>query len=294
MKILVLGANGMLGHVLVNSLMQDPSLTVFATTREEVVTQIFSKLPIKQMIAGVDALNIGSLESAIATVKPDVVINCIGLVKQYKDAEDIQKAMQLNAVLPHQIATLCAINKSRLIHISTDCVFSGSKGNYLESDAADAKDIYGISKYLGEVDYPHALTLRTSIIGHELPNTSGQTHGLVEWFLAQEKECPGYTKALFSGLPTVVLANLIRDVVLKKHDLRGVYHVSAAPISKYNLLKLVAKAYSKQIELIPDDMLVIDRSLDSSRFTEQTGFIAPSWEEMIHAMQINRELNVQK
>ena len=142
MKVLVLGANGMLGHALVSSLIQDTSLTVFATTRSEVASQIFSKLPKKQMIDGVDASNLNSLELAIAAVKPDVVINCIGLVKQYKDSEDIQKAMQLNAVLPHQIAALCALNNTRLIHISTDCVFSGLKGNYLESDFADAKDVY--------------------------------------------------------------------------------------------------------------------------------------------------------
>jgi dTDP-4-dehydrorhamnose reductase len=292
MKILVLGANGMLGHALVNSLTQGDDISVYASTRANAVNPALSKLPALQIISDVDVSHIETLEAAIVNVKPDVVINCIGLVKQYKDSEDLQKAMQLNAVLPHQIAALCALNKARLIHISTDCVFSGLKGDYLESDPADAKDIYGVSKFLGEVDYPHALTLRTSIIGHELPNASGQTHGLVEWFLAQGKECSGYTKAVFSGLPTVVLANLIRDVVLKKPDLRGVYHVSAAPISKYNLLKLVAKAYGKQIELIPDDRLVIDRSLNSSRFTKQTGFIAPSWEEMIHAMQINRELNV--
>jgi dTDP-4-dehydrorhamnose reductase len=292
MKVLVLGANGMLGHALVNSLAQGDDISVYVSTRANAANPALSKRSALQIISDVDASHIETLEAAILNVKPDVVINCIGLVKQYKDSEDLQKAMQLNAVLPHQIAALCALSKARLIHISTDCVFSGIKGNYLESDPADAKDIYGISKFLGEVDYPHALTLRTSIIGHELPNASGQTHGLVEWFLAQGKECSGYTKAVFSGLPTVILANLIRDVVLKKPDLRGVYHVSAAPISKYNLLKLVAKAYGKQIELIPDDKLVIDRSLNSSRFTKQTGFTAPSWEEMIHAMQINRELNV--
>ena len=292
MKIMILGANGMLGHALVKSFMQDGNFSVYATLRSSAFSSTTFNSPKLQIVHDVDASHIETLEVAIKNVRPDVVINCIGLVKQYKDSEDIKKAMQLNAVWPHQVATLCALNQARMIHISTDCVFSGEKGNYSEADCPDANDIYGISKHLGEVDYPHALTLRTSIIGHELPNTFGQKHGLIEWFLAQENACPGYTKAVFSGLPTVVLANLIRDVVLKKPDLRGIYHVSGAPISKYNLLKLVAKVYGKDIELIPDDQLVIDRSLNSSRFAEQTGFIAPGWEEMIQMMQINRELNV--
>jgi len=149
--------------------------------------------------------------------------------------------------LPHRLARLCELSGARLVHMSTDCVFAGDKGCYLESDPSDAKDLYGRSKFLGEVAYPHAVTLRTSIIGHELQSA----HGLVGWFLAQQERCNGYTKAVFSGLPTVVLAQIIRDVVIPRPDLSGVYHVAAEPIAKYDLLKLIAETYGKTIEIVP-------------------------------------------
>jgi dTDP-4-dehydrorhamnose reductase len=169
---------------------------------------------------------------------------------------------------------------SRFIHISTDCVFSGAKGGYLESDASDAKDLYGRSKYLGEVDYPNAITLRTSIIGHELQSC----HSLIDWFFSQQGQCRGFTRAVFSGVPTFVLAKIIRDVVIPRPKMHGLYHVAAAAISKYELLKLVAEVYGKEIIIQPDDSLVIDRSLNPARFTEATGFITPPWPEMIKTM----------
>jgi dTDP-4-dehydrorhamnose reductase len=166
------------------------------------------------------------------------------------------------------------------VHISTDCVFSGAKGMYVESDFPDADDLYGRSKYLGEVDYPHAVTLRTSIIGHELDGA----RSLLCWFLAQGGSVRGFTKAVFSGLPTVELARVVRDFVLPHPELHGLYHVSAAPINKYDLLKLVAQAYGKSIEITPHDQLVIDRSLDSTRFKAATGYAPPSWPELVRTM----------
>jgi dTDP-4-dehydrorhamnose reductase len=169
---------------------------------------------------------------------------------------------------------------ARLVHMSTDCVFSGSKGNYRESDPSDAKDLYGRSKYLGEVAYPNAITLRTSIIGHELQSA----HGLVGWFLAQQGQCNGFTRAIFSGLPTVALAQVVRDVVIPRPGLFGVYHVAAQPISKYDLLKLVADVYGKTIEITPSEKLVIDRSLNADRFRDATGYQVPGWPELIKLM----------
>jgi dTDP-4-dehydrorhamnose reductase len=159
-------------------------------------------------------------------------------------------------------------------------VFSGAKGNYLETDPSDAKDLYGRSKYLGEVDYPHAVTLRTSIVGHEL----GSAHGLVGWFLAQQGSVRGFTKAIFSGLPTVELARVIHDFVIPNETLRGVYHVSSRAIDKYSLLKLVAEAYGKAIEITPDAKLVIDRSLDSTRFRSAVGYAPPEWDALVAQM----------
>ena len=170
---------------------------------------------------------------------------------------------------------------ARFIHMSTDCVFSGRDGLYRESDFADADDLYGRSKYLGEVDYPNAITLRTSIIGHEL---GGGARSLVGWFLAQDGSVQGYSKAIFSGLPTVELARVIKDYVLPRPEMNGLWHVSAEPIDKLELLRLVAKAYGKQIEIRPDDSVRIDRSLNSDRFRAETGFEPLPWPELVRSM----------
>jgi dTDP-4-dehydrorhamnose reductase len=214
-------------------------------------------------------------------VRPEVVVNAVGLVKQLAAADDPLAALPVNAMLPHRLARLCALAGARLVHVSTDCVFAGSRGGNRESDTPDATDLYGLSKLLGEVvDAPHAITLRTSIIGHEL----GSAHGLVGWFLAQTGRVKGYRRAVFSGLPTVELARVIRDHVLPRPELHGLYHVSAAPIDKDTLLRLVAARYGHAIEIDADDRVVIDRSLDSSRFRAATGYAPPDWPELVARM----------
>jgi dTDP-4-dehydrorhamnose reductase len=228
----------------------------------------------------VDAEQPDSLASALAEHRPDVVINCVGLVKQLAKAEAPLSALPINALLPHRLSTLCSLLGARLVHFSTDCVFSGTRGAYLESDAPDAQDLYGRSKLLGEVDAPHAVTLRTSIIGHELRGA----HSLIGWFLAQGGPVSGYTRAVFSGLPTVTMARLVRDYVLPHPNLHGLYHVSAAPIDKDALLRLVAAAYDKQIEILPDAKVAIDRSLDSTRFRKATGFAPAPWPDLVAEM----------
>lgn len=259
---------------------QSPGVAVTASVRSEDSRRL---LPIEvrgHVEVGVDVEDQSSLTALFAKVKPDVVVNCVGLVKQLMQAEDPLATLHINAMLPHRLVRLCSLGRSRLIHISTDCVFSGAKGMYVESDAVDARDLYGISKYLGEVDAPDAITLRTSIIGHEL----GAPHGLVGWFIGQHGKVRGFTRAIFSGLPTVELARVIRDVVMPQPDLRGLYHVSATPISKFDLLGLIAQKYGKVIEIEPDDSLVIDRSLDSSRFRRAANYTAPNWTELVDAM----------
>ena len=169
---------------------------------------------------------------------------------------------------------------ARLVHISTDCVFAGTRGDYRESDQADALDVYGRSKHMGEVDAPTTITLRTSIIGHELRTK----HGLIEWFLSQHAPVRGYRQAIFSGMPTVELGRIIRDIVVPRPDLSGVYHVAAAPIDKNALLRLVADVYHHRIDIIPDDTLVVNRSLNGDRFRDATGYAAAPWPELIAAM----------
>jgi dTDP-4-dehydrorhamnose reductase len=279
-KVLVLGASGMLGNAVLRFFAESPAYNVVGSIRS---TGALRLLPVKlhdHLISGVDVENNDSLTRLFAKTRPDVVINCVGLVKQLADADDPLAALPINSLLPHRLARLCDLAGARLVHVSTDCVFTGSRGMYHENDAPDAKDLYGCSKYLGEVDYPHAVTLRTSIIGHEL----GSAHGLVGWFLAQDNEVKGYTKAVFSGLPTVELARVIRDFVLPRPELRGLYHVSVDPIAKYDLLRLVAATYEKPTKIIPDDQLFIDRSLDSSRFRSATGYVPLSWPELISRM----------
>jgi len=280
MRILVLGASGMLGNAMIRVLSEKNEWEIYGTVRAENSKRFFKAGITGRLISGIDVERHDSLTQAFIRTRPDVVINCVGLVKQLADADDPLQAIPINALLPHRLAGLCELSGARLVHMSTDCVFAGDKGGYRESDPSDARDLYGRSKFLGEVAYPHTITLRTSVIGHELQSA----HGLVGWFMSQQGRCDGYTRAVFSGLPTAVLAQIVRDVLIPRADLSGVYHVAAQPISKYDLLKLVAGAYGKKIEIIPNDRLVIDRSLNAERFHDATGYVAPGWPELIELM----------
>ncbi|QDL55223.1 dTDP-4-dehydrorhamnose reductase family protein [Rhodoferax aquaticus] len=284
MKVLVFGASGMIGSAMFRVLSAKKEWQVWGTLRSADGKRFFSREQQDKLLAGVDVEKHDALVRMFARVKPEVVVNCIGLTKHHKVAEDPQLALPLNALLPHRMADLCAVAGARLIHVSTDCVFAGTKGNYAETDAPDAGDVYGKSKYLGEVDYSHAITLRTSTIGHELQSA----YGLLEWFLAQQGSCKGFNRAIFSGLPSTEFARVVREVVIPQHDLHGLYHVGADPIGKYELLKFIAKAYCKQIDVVRDDEFTIDRSLNSSRFSQVTGYKAAGWPELIHAMHASR------
>lgn len=279
-KILVLGASGMLGNAVYRTFATSPGFDVVGTVRSASSKIALPDGASGRLLAGVDVEQSDSLIAAFEQVRPDIVINCIGLVKQLAAANDPLVTLPINSMLPHRLARLSALVDARLIHVSTDCVFTGAKGNYLESDTPDALDLYGRSKLLGEVDYPNAVTLRTSIIGTEM----NSAHGLVGWFLAQSGTVKGYAKAVFSGLPTAVLAQVMRDHVIPNPVLRGVWHVSAAPIDKYALLKLVAAEYGRDTDIVSDEALVIDRSLDSTRFRAATGWTPPSWPELIATM----------
>jgi dTDP-4-dehydrorhamnose reductase len=195
-------------------------------------------------------------------------------------ARDPLFSISLNAMFPHRLSLICRTAKIRLIHISTDCVFSGKKGNYEETDQSDAEDLYGRTKFLGELHYPHCVTLRTSIIGREL-----KSHlGLIEWFLSQTGTIRGYTRATYTGFTTDEISHIIQDYVIPNPSLSGLYHVSSDPISKYDLLLLAREAYKKEIEILPDSEFFCDRSLISTRFREQTGYQPPSWQEMIEKL----------
>lgn len=281
MRILVLGASGMLGHTVARTLADDGKThQVVAVSRTFDLRTRFSGLSELESITGVDAENTDALLDVFSRVRPDCVINCIGLVKQRREAYDPLVVLPINAMLPHRLVYFCSLVGARLVHVSTDCVFEGTRGNYNEDDVSDAADLYGKSKYIGEVQGANVITLRTSIIGHELRGTQG----LIEWFLGQSGTVRGYRNAIFSGLPTVELARVIRDHILPRRDLHGLFHVAASPISKFDLLSIVAQVYGKSITIEPDDTLRIDRSLDSSRFRAATGYAAPAWQELIERM----------
>ena len=283
-RVLILGGTGMLGHVLFRKYSEHDDFDVYATVRSiEGVEKWFAFECKKRLQLGVDADNFDTIVSAVANVKPDIVINCIGVVKPFPIANDLLSAISINSLLPHRISTLCKAVGIRMIHISTDSVFDGKKGGYTEKDEISISDIYGMTKQLGEVRGSNCLTLRTSIIGHELK----KKNGIVEWFLSQTGNIKGYTKSIYSGFPTIELAKIISDYILPNNNLTGIYHVSSDPISKYELLRLIADRYEIKVKIEPSDEVVVDRSLDSTAFRSLTGYTPPPWPELVKKMYLD-------
>ena len=279
MKVLVLGASGMIGNAMFRVLSANSALEVFGTVRPATDAAYFHPELRSRLLPDVDVAVPDALAQTFVTVRPEVVINCIGLTKHVAVGNASLSAISMNALLPHRIAALCTLSGARLIHVSTDCVFSGKKGKYCETDIPDAADVYGRSKQLGEVIAEGSVTLRTSTIGHEF-HTS---HGLLEWFLSQTK-CKGYTRAIFSGVPSVIFAAIVGDIVIPNQALSGLYHVAGPAIAKSDLLQFVAETYGRDIRISPDDSLVIDRSLDAAKFEAATGYRSPSWPAMVQFM----------
>jgi dTDP-4-dehydrorhamnose reductase len=277
MRILILGGAGMLGHQLWRTLHRDHE--VWVTLRKPVAHYAEHGLfDSGRAFTGVDVANPDTLESVFRSVKPQAVVNCIGIIKQLKEAKDPMLSLAINSMLPHRVSRLCDLVGARMIHISTDCVFSGRKGSYTEADLSDAEDLYGRTKFLGETHDAHAVTLRTSIIGRELETRSG----LIEWFLSQQgKQIKGFRKALYTGFTTHELARVIHSVLFQHTDLGGLWQVSSDCINKYDLLRVAAPHFGWKGEIVPDDGFVCDRSLDSSRFRARTGYRPPTWDAML-------------
>ena len=290
-SILIIGSSGMLGGAILRYLSETGVYNLFALSRSLVYSNSFSDPSIKfiQLSNFEDHVK---LQSIINRIKPDIVINCAGLIKQISQSVSSSQMISINSTFPHVLATLCDQFDIRFIHFSTDCVFSGAKSSaYVETDPSDANDLYGKSKYLGECTnsiYKNSLTLRTSIIGHGIvPNNS-----LIDWFLSCDPSTSisGFKNAIFSGLPTVEIASILHNYVLRceKH-LSGLFHLSAAPISKYKLLSLVADIYSFPVDIIPTPTPVINRALCSHLFASSTGYTAPSWATLIYNMRASYE-----
>lgn len=279
-KVLILGVTGMLGHKVYQVLKDNPALEVYGTVRWKAKSLAgYDFYSTHDTVYLINACNTPLLNEAFVDYGPQVVINCIGLIKQKTD--DPISHIQVNALFPHQLYQICRAYGARLIHISTDCIFSGNKGNYNEDDITDATDIYGRTKYLGEITRDGALTIRTCIIGRELETS----FSLLEWFISQwGGSVDGYKNAVFSGFPTIVFARILEDIVTNHPELSGLYHISSEPIDKYTLLKAVNDKMDLGINIKEATEPYCDRSLDSARFKAITGFGPEPWPAMIDEM----------
>lgn len=229
-------------------------------------------------IGGIDVRQEDDLVDVLAEFRPEVVINAVGLVKQRDEAKAVLPSLELNAVFPHRLSNLCKAAGSRLVHMSTDCVFSGDRGSYTENDISDARDLYGRTKYLGEVHEEHCVTLRTSIIGLELSRRAS----LIEWFLGQRGTIKGYRKAIYTGFTTMEMARIIERTVIGHPDLSGLWQVASEPIDKYTLLSGLSKRLGRDdIDIRPDESFACDRSLLADRFNAATGYHSPGWDKML-------------
>lgn len=279
MKILIFGGNGMIGHHFLRYWQARHDVRV--TVRQSLATYesfgIFTK---KNTYPDVDVRNDKSIRHVFSDFHPEVVVNAIGIVKQVITPALATLASEINAVFPHRLAEFCGREGARLIQLSTDCVFSGKKGMYTESDPTDGEDIYGKTKARGELYDGNCLTIRKSVIGREIATRNG----LLEWFLSQKGSVKGFTKAIYSGLTIMELSRVIEKIIIDFPNARGLYHVSSEPISKYNLLRMIQKAFGLSTAIIPDDTFVCDRSLDSTAFRKAFHYTPPSWEAMVQEL----------
>ena len=276
--VLVLGASGLLGNAVFRVLSDSQKFRTIGTIRSDNVKKFFSPQLAANLVCVADLSDCNELEQLIQHIKPNVVINCLSIGRPAPSNPEVN--LSILSVMPQRLALLCRKAKVRLIQISSDGVFSGKRGDYSEDDLPDANDLYGVAKLLCEVYGENSITLRTSIIGPELNGKSG----MFEWLLSQSGQCKGYTKALFSGLTTIELAHLIRNVVIPRAELQGVLHIASTPISKFDLLCLIAERYKLEIEVIPDESIIIDRTLSGVKFKKLTGYAPPSWTDMIDLM----------
>ena len=277
MRVLILGGEGMLGHQLLIELSKRHDVIVTLRQDAEAYRNhwLFSS---KNSIPGVDVTDLTRVRHTIQTARPQAVVNAIGVVKQGSDSGDIIRNLEVNSLLPHRLAELCAEASTRLVHVSTDCVFSGTRGAYMESDIADATDLYGRTKFLGEVTGSGCVTLRTSIIGLELKRRKS----LVEWFLAARGEISGYTRAIYSGLTTAEFARVVLLLLEDFPALNGLFHVVSEPISKHDILIALARnLHRSDVTIRPDPSFVCDRSMVGDKFNRATGYQSPSWPALL-------------
>jgi dTDP-4-dehydrorhamnose reductase len=279
-KVIVLGASGMLGHKMLQILSQ--RFETYGTIRKTTSEILKSYC----LYDAVDVNNFSSVLKVFGKVKPDVIVNCIGIVKQLPESNDWNVSHAVNSEFPHKLDIYAQSHDAQLIHFSSDCVFDGTLGLYTERHIPNATDIYGKTKFSGEV--PNALTLRTSIIGREIDTC----HGLLEWFLSKRgMKVQGYTKAVFSGVTTNELSQLVSDIIYNETNFKGLYHVASKPISKFDLLTKINEYVDNKVIIEPIDGEVMNRSLSGYKLERKIGYKSPSWDDMIKDMLVKDETN---
>ena len=276
--VLILGASGMLGHMLVRVF--SPHHRVIGTTS----SQYKAKSPLAKLldrdswIGGIDVRSLNRVDELVREIQPNVVINCVGLIKQKMESSNITDAIIINSLFPHHLASLCESQKCRLIHFSTDCVFDGAPGIKKVSDTPNATDLYGTTKRLGEVDYGDSITIRSSIVGAQIVGNES----LFQWAISQKgKSIKGFTGALYSGLTTMTMSKVILEIVDNFPQLSGIQQIASEAITKHDLLRKLNAALGLNLDICADNTIIYDRTLDGSEFVEQTGVRIPTWDEMI-------------
>jgi len=286
MRILICGVSGMIGHKLWQDL-SNSDHEVFGTLHGGREPYARYALFDKRVTENFEAEDFDGVTGLLNRLRPAVILNCIGITKRKTESKDVAKMFMINARFPHHLALWAGRNGARVIHFSTDCVFDGADGNYGERSVVTAPDLYGQTKYFGELDYDHCLTIRTSMIGRELASYTE----LLEWFLAQRgKRITGYKKAVYSGLTTLTMTGVIRRLILEYPQLCGKYQIAGPVITKYDLLTLARDAFALDVEIIPDETFQCDRTMQAHRFAQATGITIPSWPEMLEALAADRRL----
>jgi len=279
-KILILGSTGLIGSTLLKYFSKKNNFKCYGGIQKKSDTIKLKNIKNIKLYK-INYKKKRDIIKVFNQIKPDLIINCIGVTKQLVQKKKISEILRVNSVLPHYFAQIVNLQKKiRLIHFSTDCVFSGTKGKYRETDLPDAQDIYGRSKLLGELSYPNTLTLRTSCIGHELQTK----YGLLNWFLDQKKSVKGYKNAIFSGLTSLEIAKVLYKFIIPNKNLEGLYHLSGKKISKYDLLNLIKKVYKKDIKININKNVKINRSLNSNSLQQITGYKPSGWNKIIKEM----------
>lgn len=280
-KILILGVSGLLGGAVLEILGEKNINNIYGTIRNKDLDNLPVNLKKYQIIKNINAENKEQILNLFNKIKPNIIINCIGKIRLENNSNDLQKTIMVNSLLPHLLSEICSEKGVKLIHISTDGVFSGLKGNYLESDTPDCRDIYGYSKLIGEItNTTNTVTIRTSVIGHH----HSRNQNLLNWFLNQTNTVKGYQSSIFSGITTIELAKIIRDYIIPNKNLYGLYHIGSNPIDKYKLLRIISKVYNKNINIIPNNDIVINRSLNFNKFSNLTGYYPSELETQINEM----------